>query len=124
MQQVDLISLGMLLIKTSVFKRIKKPYFSDEISRRFTDSVFCERCRKAGIKVYADFNVFLNHRGITPQTQPGWLHIREQERAVGLGVQIPLTDEQMVRHAEYIRRKTREALDRFEESRVEKLKFY
>ena len=68
LQEVDLLSFGCTLIKTSVFKKLDKSPFWDDSGMLLTDSIFCQRCADKDIKTYVDFDVWLNHRGVTLQT--------------------------------------------------------
>lgn len=96
-QKVDLIPFPFTLIKTSVFDRIKKPWF--HCSEGYpSDSWFADRCIEAGIQEYAHMAVRLNHNGVTDQTKPYLMNMTlEKNKAINQGV-INLTQEEMDKH--------------------------
>lgn len=57
--------MGCALISTSVFKRLKYPWYDwvnyESRGMLSEDLFFCEGCRKAGIKIYADTRVNCGH---------------------------------------------------------------
>ena len=123
-QGVDLISLGFILIKTSVFKGLSKPWFSNRETMRYSDSAFCENCRRNGVKVHANFGVFLNHRGITRFNQEAWVDVKKHEGPIDVRPRIPMTDKEMKRHMRFIKQRVSEGLRRYEKAKVDSLKFY
>ncbi len=97
LQKVDLIPFGFTLIKTSVFKGMKKPWFSSD-NQAPTDSWFADRMLEKNMSYYAHFDVWLNHRGITKQNQPLWVQmglLKAQQTSEGV---INLTPVEMQRH--------------------------
>jgi len=58
--EVDAVGFGAALIKTSVFKRMKAPYFMST-SPTGEDVLFCYQARKAGARVYVDTSIKLGH---------------------------------------------------------------
>ena len=56
---------GCVLVRTSVFERIAKPWFHyvyNQDGRKLSeDYYFCTQCREAGIKLYADTRTQLGH---------------------------------------------------------------
>ncbi len=109
-QPVDLIPFCFTLIKTSVFQRIKKPWF--HCNTIFpTDSWFADRCLEAGIQEYAHMQVRLNHRGINDITRP---HRFNEGLALAQhkGAVIELTPEQMELHIKMVEAKMNAAEER------------
>ena len=82
--EVDLIAFAFILMKTSVFTKIPKPWFKCDCVAP-TDSYFCDAIMDAGIKPCAHFGVWMNHKGITRETQPLWAQIGmlEQQKLAG-----------------------------------------
>lgn len=66
-QEVGGVGGGFLLINMDVFNKIDKPYFmlfTDENGEQFAqghDIYFCDKARKAGEKIYMDFDLKLEH---------------------------------------------------------------
>lgn len=60
---------GILLIKTSVFEKLEKPYFvmehdqSEGLISKGEDVYFCEKARKAGIEIWCDPKIPIKHIG-------------------------------------------------------------
>ncbi len=106
-QRVDLIPFCFTLIKTSVFERIKKPWFHcNEVFP--TDSWFADRCIEAGIEEYAHMLVRLNHRGINDITRPHYFNMGMAETQAKRRV-VFLTPEQMTAHKAMVESKMLEA---------------
>ncbi len=61
--EVGAIGMGFTLIKTSVFKDLKKPYFYLNSKGIGEDTTFCRNARKAGHRVFVDTTVQLGHLG-------------------------------------------------------------
>lgn len=64
----NVVATGFLLIKMSVFDKIEKPYFQfgrDENAELVygEDTWFCQQCIKAGIDVWADPTIEIDHLG-------------------------------------------------------------
>lgn len=121
-QQVDLVPFCFTLIKTNVFKKIKKPWFTCN-TQAPTDSWFADTVLDGNLGYYAHFDVWLNHRGITRETQPLWVQMGMiKARAKGKGI-IVLTPEEMQRHEAMMRMKLGEAEEKLKTAAVEELKF-
>lgn len=121
-QKVDLIPFCFTLIKTSLFKRLKKPWFNPDIQAP-TDSWFADTVLGAGGEYYAHFDVWLNHRGCSKETQPlmvqlGMLKAQKREGSV-----IRLTPEEMKRHEAMMRMKLQEAENKLKKYETGKLDF-
>lgn len=60
--EVDGVGFGCVLTKTSVFKKISKPYFW--VNETFgEDLYFCENASKSDIKIYCDTSIDVGHIG-------------------------------------------------------------
>jgi hypothetical protein len=111
-QKADLIPFPFTLIKTSVFSKIKKPWFHCEIEYP-TDSWFADRCIEAGIQEYAHMGVRLNHRGINDQSRSFFFQrdLAKKQANKDLGL-ITVSEEEMARHQFLLNSKMREAEDK------------
>jgi len=108
-QRVDLLPFACTLIKTSVFSKLKKPWFHCEIEYP-SDSWFGDRLREADILQYAHMGVRLNHRGITDLTKPFYFNMElEKKRATAHPGLVNITQEEMNRHQYLLNRKLKEA---------------
>jgi hypothetical protein len=71
-QYCDIVGYGMTLIKREVFNKLEQPYFRlnkyNGPDGYATDIDFCDRLKKAGLKIMGCFDYFLNHRDITQDT--------------------------------------------------------
>ncbi len=126
-QKVDLIPFAFTLIKTSVFDKIKKPWFKGN-QQAPTDSWFADSVLKEKLQYFAHFDVWLNHRGITRENKPFHfqLGLHEQQRkaaGTGNGV-IMLTPEEMRRHEIMMTAKLEQAEKVFKASEVKTQKFF
>lgn len=124
LQRVHLISLGFVLIKTKVFNKLRRPWFSQSLEKRFTDSVFCDNCKKSGVDVYAHFDVMLNHRGITLDTFKHWAEIYKIQKAEDWKPAYPLSEKEAVKHINVINSRVKKAQKKFIRAKVEQLTFY
>jgi len=123
LQKVDLIPFGFTLIKTEVFKDMKKPWFSSD-NQAPTDSWFADRMLTQKRDYYAHFDVWLNHKGVTKETQPLWLQIGLiKARMAGGTHAVTITPEQMRTHEAMMTVKLAEAEAKLKDRRVEKVKF-
>jgi hypothetical protein len=61
--EVDGIGLAFTLIKTEVFKALKKPYFYMDDKGLREDLNFCLDAKKAGYKIFVDTSIYLGHLG-------------------------------------------------------------
>lgn len=66
--EVSGLGTGCLLVKTSVFAELKRPYFPTEFNERgimtsTQDIGFCEKARKSGFKVWCDTSIVIKHIG-------------------------------------------------------------
>src|SRR3990167_3508110 len=96
-QECDLIPFGFTLIKTSVFNKIKKPWFTCT-TQAPTDSFFMDSILDSGIKPYAHFDVWLNHNGITRATKPFMFNMEMEKQKSIPGKVVSISTEEMKRH--------------------------
>ena len=66
--EIDACGAGCMLIKSEVFKKIKKPYFwyipaGEDTLRKGEDIYFCEKAKEAGYQIYADTSIICKHLG-------------------------------------------------------------
>ncbi len=121
-QPVDLIPFCFTLIKTEVFKKIPKPWFTCD-TQAPTDSWFMDSVMAAGIQPYAHFDVWLNHRGVTLQNQNLMVQMG-MIKAQGTSSVIELTPDDMKRHEMFMRIKLEEAEKLMKEAAKNKLKMF
>ena len=108
-QKVDLIPFAFTLIKTEVFKKMRKPWFTCN-TQAPTDSWFADAVLTRGMEYYAHFDVWLNHRGVTRWNRGKWAELgmidaqsKNQHQIVSL------TPEEMQRHEVMMRMKLEQA---------------
>lgn len=66
MEQVRTIGFGAVLIRTTVFRQIPQPWFSNPGGHtEFEDVAFCCNCAAAGIPIYVDHDVSQNVAHLT-----------------------------------------------------------
>lgn len=75
--EIDACGGGCLLIKSDVFRKLKKPYFQyipkgEDHPRKGEDFYFCEKARDAGFRIYADTSVICKHIGTKYITAEHW----------------------------------------------------
>jgi len=59
---VDSCGAGALLVKASVFKKLKKPYFKWDYEKGISEDIyFCEKVKKAGYEIWVDGGVECGH---------------------------------------------------------------
>lgn len=123
LQQVDLIPFGFTLIKTSVFKGMKQPWFSSD-NQAPTDSWFADRMLQKKRGYFAHFDVWLNHRGVTKETQPLWVQMGLIKAKAQAGHQaVTVTPEEMHRHEAMMAMKLAEAEGKLKARQISDLKF-
>ncbi len=122
LQKVDLIPFGFTLIKTSVFKGMKKPWFSAD-NQAPTDSWFADRMLNKKREYYAHFDVWLNHRGINRENQPLWVQMGLIKARGKGGASIELTPAEMKRHEAMMTMKLAEAETLIKKQSIQGLKF-
>lgn len=120
---VDLIPFGFTLIKTSVFQKIKKPWFTCN-TQAPTDSWFMDSIMNSGIKPYAHFDVWLNHRGVTKHNQAIQVQLGLANKKAHPSNAIMLTPEEMEKHEIVMTTRIQEAEKRIEEQEIKELTFY
>jgi hypothetical protein len=108
-QKADLIPFAFTLMKTSIFAKLKKPWFHCEIEYP-TDSWFADRCREAGIQEYAHMGVRLNHNGVSDLTKPHLFNMElEKKKASNNKGIVSISEEDMERHQYMLSMKMKEA---------------
>jgi len=96
-QTADLIPFAFTLMKTSIFDKIKKPWFHCTEGYP-SDSWFADRCIEAGIQEYAHMAVRLTHNGVNDLTRPHYMNMGlEEKRKTGVGM-VTLSQEEMDKH--------------------------
>ena len=120
---VDLVPFCFTLIKTKIFKKLEKPWFKCN-NQAPTDSWFMDSVMEKGVKPYAHFDVWLNHRGITRENQPLWTQIGIIKQKGGQGTVIELTPEQMEIHNQMMAQKLKEAESKLKTLAINKIGFY
>lgn len=63
LSEVHFVPTGCLLVKTDVFKKIGKPWFSFDDGAESEDVYFCDKAIKNGYKVYCDPSIQVGHLG-------------------------------------------------------------
>lgn len=72
LRKVDAVGFGAVLIKTSVLKGMKKPWFKFE---RFGEDIgFCDEARKAGFEVYCDTDLEIGHLAGRVEINNAYVH--------------------------------------------------
>jgi hypothetical protein len=76
---VEAVGAGSMLMDTSIFKRLKEPYFKDTFTspreddlRHSSDVEFSLRCRAAGIPIYVSFDTWAGHWQSQCVERPGF----------------------------------------------------
>lgn len=105
-QEADLTPFPFTLIKTSVFSKIKKPWFHCTNGYP-TDSWFADRLLEAGLKEYAHMGVRLNHAGVTDETKPYYVQMGMQKAQKQKAV-VHLPPEDMDKHQYLLNKKMKE----------------
>jgi hypothetical protein len=124
LQKVDLIPFAFTLIKTDVFKKLKKPWFTCN-TQAPTDSWFADSLLNAKLEYYAHFDVWLNHRGVHKDNQGLWAQMGMIEaRRKGSASVVELTPEDMKRHELMMRVRLEEAEKKGKDVAIGKMKFF
>lgn len=122
--ECDLIPFGFTMMKTSIFSKIPKPWFTcDTIAP--TDSRFCDAIMDAGIKPYAHFDVWLNHRGVTRDNRDLYYQIGMKENEKNMCEQaIMITPEEAKKLEQVMSQKMVDAEKKLRDRAIEKQRFY
>ena len=84
-REVEAIGTGCLLVKTSVFEKIGKPWFYYEVTdapdchMATEDMIFCRNAKKEGYKIFCDGTITCGHVGsfvVTPYIVDGIQQVR------------------------------------------------
>lgn len=124
LQKVDLIPFCFTLIKTDVFRRLRKPWFTCN-TQAPTDSWFADTVLSKGMEYYADFNVCLNHRGVTRYNVQKWIEMGMIDAQMkNAGNVVNVSPEEMKRHEAIMRMKLEDAEKLAKKTGLEKQKFF
>ena len=123
-QKVDLIPFAFTLIKTSVLKRLEKPWFKCD-NQAPTDSWFADSILSKDMQYYAHFDVYLNHRGITKANHPYHFQLGmfENQQKAGSNI-INLSPDEMRKHEVMMTQKLEEAENKVKEAALAKQEFF
>lgn len=123
-QKVDLIPFAFTLIKTKVFKNLKKPWFKCD-NQAPTDSWFADRVLDKKLDYYAHFEVWLNHRGIRVDNRHLKVQLEMHDQQHKKNAQmIVLTPEEMRRHEVMMTHKLDEAERQQKRTAIDKQEFF
>ncbi len=123
-QHVDLIPFCFTLIKTTVFQKLKKPWFTCD-TQAPTDSWFADAMLTKGFSYFAHFDCWVNHRGVTRHTLPAWLNLGMAQAQEKNSAQIVLlTPEEMQRHEAMMRLKLADAEVKAKKANRDSTQFY
>ena len=120
--KVDLMAYCFTLFKTKIFKKLKKPWFTRN-TQAPTDSWFSDTVLKAKLQYYVDFDVYVNHRGVTVENRHLWFEMGLQKQRKDSGRMIMLTPEEMQRHEAMMRMKLADAEAKLTNERSTNIKF-
>lgn len=121
-QRVDLVPFCFTLIKTRVFKKINKPWFTSDVQAP-TDSWFADKMLDGKFGYYAHFDVWLNHRKVTKETQALWVQMGMINSQKKQGSVVVLSPEEMRRHETFMKLKLEEAENRIKTGEVNQIEF-
>lgn len=124
LQRVDLVPFCFTLIKTEIFKKLRQPWFTCN-TQAPTDSWFADTVLTKGMEYYANFDVWLNHRGVTRYNVTKWIEmgmIENQMKQQGNIVNI--SQEEMKRHEAIMRMKLEDAEKLTEKKYHERQRFF
>lgn len=109
LQKVDLVPFCFTLIKTEVFRKLRKPWFTCN-TQAPTDSWFADTVLSKGMEYYAHFDVWVNHRGITRFNVGKWAELGMIDaQSKNSGNIVRISPEEMKRHEVMMRMKLEEA---------------
>lgn len=124
LQKVDLVPFCFTLIKTEVFSKLRKPWFTCN-TQAPTDSWFADTLLAKGLEYYAHFDVWLNHRGVTRHNVQKWVELGMIDSQVkNAGNVVVLSPDDMKRHEVTMRMKLEEAEKEAKKRGLEKQKFF
>ncbi len=124
-QPVDLVPFCFTLIKTKVFKKLKKPWFTCN-TQAPTDSWFADSILDKGFGYFAHFGVWLNHRGITQYNAQyhAQIHMINQQQKGKTDHIVQITPEEMRKHNAIMTERLKEAEKRAKEATLKSQQFY
>lgn len=123
LQKVDLMAYCFTMFKVGIFKNLKKPWFKCD-TQAPTDSWFSDTVLKAKLEYYVDFDILVNHRGVTAQNvmlhrQMGQLKLQSDAGRV-----VVLTPDEMRRHEAFMSLKLKDAEANIKAEQKEGMKFF
>lgn len=65
LERVDVVGFGMVLVKTAVFRKVPKPWFSTPVEGEDLigeDVAFCQKAKAAGFEIWVDWSLALKHQ--------------------------------------------------------------
>lgn len=122
-QKVDLMAYPFTLFKVDIFKKLKKPWFKCD-TQAPTDSWFSDSVLEAGLEYYCDFDVLLNHRGVTPQNVMLWRQMGQIKLQNDAGRVVVLSPDEMRRHEAFMSAKLADAEKNIKAEQKEGIVFY
>jgi hypothetical protein len=124
LQKVDLVPFCFTMIKTDVFKKLRKPWFTCN-TQAPTDSWFADTILSKGMEYYAHFDVSLNHRGVTKYNVQKWIELGMIDtQTKNKGNVVVLSPEDMQRHEAVMRMKLEDAEKATKKVATEKQQFF
>lgn len=107
-QKADLVPFCFTLMKTSIFAKMRKPWFHCTLDYP-ADSWFSDRCIEAGVQQYGHMAVRLTHAGVNDYNRQHHFQIGLTEnQRLNKGL-IPLSQEDMKKHEFMLNEKMKEA---------------
>ena len=122
-QKIDLMAYCFTMFKVDIFKKLKKPWFKCD-TQAPTDSWFSDTVLRAGLDYYVDFNVWVNHRGVTPSNVMLWRQMGSLKMQQGSGRVVVLSPDEMRRHEAFMTLKLQEAEKSIKAELKNKIQFY
>lgn len=122
--ECDLIPFGFTMMKTSIFSRIPKPWFKTDCVAP-TDSYFCDAIMDAGIKPFAHFDVWLNHKGVNRYNRDLYYQIGLNANQKAMSDQaIPINSDEAMKLEMVMSQRMVEAEKRLRQNAINRQKFY
>ncbi len=123
LQKVDLMAYPFTLFKVDIFKKLKKPWFKCD-TQAPTDSWFSDSVLAAGLEYYVDFDVMVNHRGVTWKNVMLWRQLGQLKLSDDQGRVVVLTPVEMRRHEAFMSSKLADAERNIKSELTRGISFY